>query len=101
MIGKWGNCMTKESVPGIDKVKKMENSGNFAVEKVVGFIDANKDIIRKVEAGDYSISVHMNLNVNKRRLVDGIVDMYSIFHARAVDLRCDVGVRIFKFWWNN
>lgn len=43
--------MTKKSVPGIDNVKKMESLGDFDVDKIVGIIEANKNIIHKVEAG--------------------------------------------------
>lgn len=92
--------MTKESVPGIDEVKRMESSGNFKVEKVVEFIDTNMDIISRVEAGENSISVHMDLSANKHRLSDGIADMYSKFNAHSVDLSCDIGIRIFKFCWD-
>lgn len=89
----------KESVVGIDKVRKMENSGDFEVEKVVEAIESNKDIIQKVETGEHYICVYMNLGADRRRLVDGIADLYSRFSACSVDLNCDVGIRIFKFWW--
>lgn len=93
--------MTKKSVPGIDEVVKIESSGDFDVEKVVETIRANRDIISKVEAGDYSISVYLDLRADRKRLVDGIADICSKFHACSVDLDCNVGVRIFKFWWDS
>lgn len=92
--------MTKKSVPGIDKVKEMESSGDFDVEKVVEVIDANKDIIYKVEVDDYSISIYLNVGVSKLRLVDGIVDIYGKFNAYSADLIADNGVRILTFWWD-
>jgi hypothetical protein len=93
--------MTEKSVPGIDKVKEMESSGDFDVEKVVQVIDDNRDIILKVEAEDYSISIYLDLSADKKRLVDGIADMCSKFHAYSLDLSCDVDIRIFKFWWDD
>jgi hypothetical protein len=102
--------MTKKSirpVPGIDKVEKMESSGNFEVEKVIEVISDNKDIINNVEAGDsdagdYSISVNLNIGgVSKVRLVDGVVDMFNRFNQSSVDLIADNGVRTLKFWWDS
>lgn len=74
---------------------------SFDLENVVEVIEANKDIINNVEAGECSIIVHMNLGADKKRLVEGIGDMYNRFRAHSVDLSCDIGVRIFKFWWGS
>lgn len=103
------NYMTKrpvKPVPGIDEVEKMESSGNFDVEKVVEVINNNRDIIYKVEAGDfesddYSVSVNLNFSVPKHRLVDGIADMFTRFNQSSADLIADNGVRTLKFWWDS
>ena len=94
--------MAKKSVLGIGKIRKMESSGDFEVEKVVEVINANKDIIRKVESdGEDSISIYLNLRATKDKLVGGIVEMYDKFNARSVDLHYDKGIRILKFWWDS
>jgi hypothetical protein len=97
---KMESYMTKKSVPGIEEVEKMESSGDFEVEKVVEVIDANKDIIHKVEVDEYSISVHLNFGASKHRLVDGIADIYGKFNAYSADMICDNSGRILKFWWD-
>lgn len=93
--------MIKKSVPGIDGIKKMESLGDFDVDKIVGVIDANKDIIHKVEVDGYSVSIYLNLSVNKKTLVDGLADMFNRFGQSSADLVADNGVRILKFWWDS
>lgn len=98
--------MTKDSksVPGIDEVKKMESIGDFDVDTIVKVIEANKDIINKVEGGreDFSIKVNLNLSgVSKLRLADGITDLFKNFRALSVDMICDNGVRTLQFWWDS
>ncbi len=96
--------MTKKSksVPGIDDIKKMESLGDFDVDRILKVIETNKDIINKVEAGNYSISVNLNLSgVSKLRLADGITALFKNFHAFSVDMICDNGVRTLQFWWDS
>lgn len=93
--------MTKKYVPGIDEIKKMESLGDFDVDKIVEVIESNKDIIRRVEPGEYSISIYLNLRATKDKLVGGMVDMFGKFGAHSVDLDYDKGIRILKFWWDS
>lgn len=92
--------MTKKSVRGIGKIKKMESSGDFDVDKIIDVVKANKDIMRKVETGENHIDVYLNLRASKQRLADGIAEMYKKFCACSVDLEYDKGIRVLKFWWD-
>ncbi len=103
ITNKTDDKMTKKSVKGIGRIKKMESLGDFDVDKIADAIDANKDIIRRVEpgeSGEYSISIYLNLRATKDKLVCGVADLFKRFDACSVDLDYDKGVRILKFWWD-
>lgn len=91
-----------ETVPGISEIGDMPYSENFDIEEIAKIAEENKDIILKVEPiNEDSLDVYINLDAEKQRLVDGIVDMFNRFHATSVDLDYKQdGVRILGFQWD-
>lgn len=91
----------EESVPGINEIKESEDFNDFEPKKIVEIVEANKNIIKKVESiARNSIDIYLNLGINRQDLVKGIIDMINNFGATSVEYEERRGEMILGFAWD-
>lgn len=90
----------EESVPGINEIRESEDFNDFESKKIVEIVEANKNIIKKVESiARNSIDIYLNLGTNRQDLVKGIIDMINEFGATSVEYEERRGEMILGFAW--
>lgn len=91
--------INEETVPGIDYIREMEDYNKFNSKKVVEIIEENKDIIKDVDSTRDNDGVAITLKsedkIDRKRLIEGIIEMADEFCADQIDYNRDTDVIIF------
>ncbi len=94
--------INEEIVPGIDYIREMEDYNKFNSKKVIELIEENKDIIKEVDsttnADGVAITLKSEDEIDRKRLIEGIIKMADEFCADQIDYIRDTDAIIFG--WN-
>lgn len=93
----------EEIVPGIDYIREMEDYNNFDSKRIIDIIEKNKDIIIDVDSTEDHDGVVICLKseggkIDRKRLIEGIIDIVDEFCADDVEYHGETNVIIFG--WN-